>query len=51
MDTIEKRKKRLERMGWKFTVYMSGNGYEAKRNHQIYVGRSWSHLFWLITGY
>jgi hypothetical protein len=38
-------KKRLEKKGWSFKVYASGNGYQAEKGSRKVVGTSWTNLF------
>ena len=44
MKNLEIQEK-LEKNGWKFTVFMSGNGIQATKGNRKVVGRSFTDVF------
>lgn len=42
--------KKLEKQGWKFLVYMSGNGIQGEKGRRKVVGKTWTDLFRKILG-
>jgi len=51
MATNRKIQNGLEKKGWKFTVYMSGNGVQATKGSRTVKGTSLSNVFKKIRGY
>jgi hypothetical protein len=51
MATTKQVQKQLEKKGWKFTFYMSGNGVKAVKGARSLTGTSLTNLFKKIRGY